>query len=263
MNTPQTPPPVDEDAHAADAPHAPSHQTAEGFHRFAEVASVYLFALLWALTMWMMGSILYSEGYLWVLIFVLPLSWMASDVLTGLVHWMFDTYWTEETYFLGKAFVQPFREHHTLPRNICEHDLASTIGNSCILGVVVQLIVLLTLLIFDVSALGASIMIWALMSFAGAALTNVFHKWAHAEENPAWIRLLQRTGLILSPEHHDVHHASPHDTYYCITNGWMNPVLDRLRFWRALEWCLRRVGVRPDEEVQAELRQQQQQQQPG
>lgn len=32
----------------------------------------------------------------------------------------------------------------------------------------------------------------------------------------AW---LQRCRLILSKKHHDIHHASPYDTYYCITAG--------------------------------------------
>ena len=32
----------------------------------------------------------------------------------------------------------------------------------------------------------------------------------------AW---LQRRALILSKKHHDIHHASPYDTYYCITAG--------------------------------------------
>jgi hypothetical protein len=28
-------------------------------------------------------------------------------------------------------------------------------------------------------------------------------------------------------EHHDIHHESPYDTYYCITTGFWNPLLDR------------------------------------
>ena len=32
--------------------------------------------------------------------------------------------------------------------------------------------------------------------------TNQFHKWAHTKNPAAWVRLLQRAGLILSPEHH-------------------------------------------------------------
>jgi hypothetical protein len=49
--------------------------------------------------------------------------------------------------------------------------------------------------------------------------TNQFHKWAHAEPPPAFAVWLQRNRVMLSKEHHDVHHESPHDTYYCITMG--------------------------------------------
>ena len=65
--------------------------------------------------------------------------------------------------------------------------------------------------------------------------TNQFHKWAHTKNPAGWVRLLQRAGLILSPEHHAVHHAAPRDKYYCITVGWMNPLLDKIRFFRFLE----------------------------
>ena len=30
----------------------------------------------------------------------------------------------------------------------------------------------------------------------------------------------------------------PHDTHYCITVGWMNPILNKLRFFRAMEWVV-------------------------
>jgi hypothetical protein len=33
----------------------------------------------------------------------------------------------------------------------------------------------------------------------------------------------------------------PHDKYYCITVGWMNPILQWLRLFRALEWSIRLV----------------------
>jgi len=60
---------------------------------------------------------------------------------------------------------------------------------------------------------------------------------------------MQRAGLILSPEHHAIHHAAPQDKYYCITVGWMNPVLERLRFFRILEAIIGRLvpgALRPD-----------------
>ena len=53
----------------------------------------------------------------------------------------------------------------------------------------------------------------------------------------AW---LQRRALILSKKHHDIHHASPYDTYYCITAGFWNPLLDRIRFYERTERLIRR-----------------------
>jgi len=48
----------------------------------------------------------------------------------------------------------------------------------------------------------------------------------------AW---LQRCRLILSKEHH----ASPYDTYYCITVGFWNPLLDWTQLFEGIEKPLR------------------------
>lgn len=56
----------------------------------------------------------------------------------------------------------------------------------------------------------------------------------------AW---LQSRGVILSQEHHDIHHAIPYDTYYCITVGFWNPLLDQTRFFERTERLLR--GILP------------------
>ncbi|MEM6732794.1 MAG: fatty acid desaturase CarF family protein, partial [Myxococcota bacterium] len=39
-------------------------------------------------------------------------------------------------------------------------------------------------------------------------------------------------------EHHEVHHTAPHTRNYCITCGVMNPVLERVRFFRFAERVL-------------------------
>jgi sterol desaturase/sphingolipid hydroxylase (fatty acid hydroxylase superfamily) len=57
---------------------------------------------------------------------------------------------------------------------------------------------------------------------------------------PAFVLQLQRTGLILSKEHHDIHHESPYDTYYCITVGVWDPLFDRTRFFDRTERLIRR-----------------------
>jgi hypothetical protein len=45
-----------------------------------------------------------------------------------------------------------------------------------------------------------------------AFLTNQFHKWAHMDTPPTFVGWLQAWGVILSREHHDIHHESPYDT---------------------------------------------------
>ena len=63
--------------------------------------------------------------------------------------------------------------------------------------------------------------------------------------------------LILSPEHHSVHHSAPRDKYYCITVGWMNPLLEKVRFFRFCEAVISRVHPRalrphPDDRPQSD-----------
>ena len=68
-----------------------------------------------------------------------------------------------------------------------------------------------------------------LIAFALALFgTNLFHKWAHSTEVPRLVGWLQKCHLILNPARHGVHHTPPNKTAYCVTSGWMNPLLDRI-----------------------------------
>ena len=83
----------------------------------------------------------------------------------------------------------------------------------------------------------------ALCGFAAGALgTNLFHKWAHAEQAPSIVRWLQRRRLILSPDAHRVHHRT-YTGGYCVTSVWLNAVLDVVNFFgraeRAIRWLQR------------------------
>jgi len=72
----------------------------------------------------------------------------------------------------------------------------------------------------------------------GSFGTNLFHKWAHEPNPPVVVRWLQRSRLILGPERHQ-HHHSDYSRGFCVTSGWMNPVLDALGFFPRLERVVR------------------------
>jgi plasmanylethanolamine desaturase len=215
-------------------------------HRALEVASIGFVFISLALLAARIGRVAWDSHALWGLGTAALTGYLAADFISGFVHWAGDTIGDAQTPIFGPNFVTPFRYHHVDPQEITRHDFIETNGNNCI--VVVPVLALL--LMVTPRATG-----WFFFSCTAVAFTcwfvfctNQFHKWAHQDQPAGWVRALQRAGLILSPEHHAIHHASPQDKAYCITVGWMNPLLDRLSFFRAPESLIRWLAptaVRP------------------
>lgn len=160
---------------------------------------------------------------------------VASDFASGLVHWMFDTWGSVETPLIGKLAIRTFRHHHVDAKAITRHDFIETNGHNFTLSLpVVTLGVICvrpaTATLFEVFV-GMALL--SLAFFNGA--TSQIHKWAHTDQPPATVRLLQRAQLIISPERHAAHHAAPHTRSYCITVGWLNGPLRAIRFFETLE----------------------------
>jgi plasmanylethanolamine desaturase len=68
----------------------------------------------------------------------------------------------------------------------------------------------------------------------GVIMTNQLHKWAHMPTVPRVVAFAQRRGLVLSKQHHAVHHSGAYDRNYCITSGRLDVLLNRfvlLRKW--------------------------------
>lgn len=170
---------------------------------------------------------------------------LVADFLSGLVHALCDNLGSVDTPIVGQKFIRSFREHHTDPLDMTRGDLIRVNADNVLACLPILIPCVLWL---DVgSHLLLSTFLLALMGFV--VVTNQIHKWAHMAEVPGPVRWLQRHQLVLSPEHHRVHHTPPYSSHYCITSGITNPFLTRIGFWPALlrlcRWLGRFIGGSP------------------
>ena len=156
--------------------------------------------------------------------------WLLADFVSGVVHWAEDSYGTEYTPVIGRWIVRPNLLHH--------RDASAFVDKSWLASS------------WDLAAVGVAVL--AIAGLAGAltwhvglfvllgANANQFHKWNHMRHSrvPLAIRVLQRMRLLQSSRHHAQHHRGTKDSHYCVITEVLNPVLDGLGFWRALEKAL-------------------------
>lgn len=158
--------------------------------------------------------------------------YLAADLLAGIVHWLADTYGSPHTPLVGPTLIYGFREHHDAPEKILQHDFVETNGAAAAAAIPVAALALT----LSATAPAALFMKTALAALTLAVVaTNQLHKWAHTTHPPTAVRVLQRLRLILRPEAHARHHTTPFRTHYCITTGWLNGPLERLRVFAEVE----------------------------
>lgn len=221
------------------------------FQRRLRVIAFVLFTLLssYYLTLLIRDFQFVLLGYVFLAFFLAILS---IDFLSGLLHWAADTWGTVEWPLVGKSIIQSFRLHHTDQKGITRHDFIETNGDVTIVAVLAQILGLVLLQFYMLHYFLLSY--FAFLSIIGQ-MTNQFHKWAHQDKVPRFISFLQKYHIILSPEHHGVHHTTPHERYYCITFGWLNPFLTVIYFFPFLEKMITLfTGLQPRVDVQASQR---------
>ncbi|KAG8223253.1 hypothetical protein J437_LFUL001529 [Ladona fulva] len=191
---------------------------------------------------------------------------------------LYSTSFYHNFVFILKAFIRPFREHHIDPTSITRHDFIETNGDNFMLTIPFLALItwdfltlpedqlqhkfswicylfLLAIFVamtnqsrmFDKMTLGIFFHLVSHCFLAYNTNTTPIHKWSHTYFGlPGWVVWLQDHRLILPRRHHRTHHVAPHETYFCITTGWLNWPLEKLHFWPALEWMIQSLtGCRP------------------
>lgn len=170
----------------------------------------------------------------------------AADLASGLLHWAFDTWFNEEITFLRRMVLQ-VREHHVYPNRIFHISFRHDAGTLSWIALLVTVPAVLGAVLSG-GALGRFVALAAVVFNVLLVTMLEFHKCGHRVRQPRWIRLLQKTGLLLSTRHHSRHHVGNHDFNYCLINGWADRTLGRLGLFRALEWTIARwTGARPQQ----------------
>jgi hypothetical protein len=166
---------------------------------------------------------------------------LITDFLSGIFHWLEDTYGDENTPIVGKYVVAPNILHHFEPRAFTQSPF---LKRSRSLWVVVALVMLTVWLV------GAMSPFWVWVGLFGA-FSNEVHVWSHRtpRENGPFITALQKWGIPQTPRHHAVHHTDPKRETFCVLTNLVNPVLDKTKFFRKVEWVISNlfgIDPRPD-----------------
>lgn len=221
------------------APYTPSEVR---FHLVGAVLNgmVTLGGLVWLIATWRENSLAWP----WILLAILA-GFYTADLVSGLLHWAFDTWFDEDINFLRRMVLQ-VREHHVYPNRIFHISFLHDAGTLSWIALILTTPPILWAILSNAGP-AAGFTILAVVIFDVLLVTMLaFHKCGHRARQPFWIRVLQRSGLLLSVNHHSQHHLGNHDYNYCLINGWADRTLGRLGLFRGLEWLIARwSGAQP------------------
>lgn len=158
---------------------------------------------------------------------------LIADFLTGLFHWIEDTYSTKNWPFnIGVHNI----EHHKQPGLMGRMGTFITRNSiPCALALIGAPVLWF---------LGIPIM-YVLMIAGLAALGNEVHAWNHRANNNLIITYLQEAGLVQTKQQHSKHHKYPYNVCYCTLTNLVNPIVDYFKVWAKMEAVLLKIGVKP------------------
>jgi len=166
-----------------------------------------------------------------------------ADFLSGLFHWIEDTYLD---YCINIPILKDISKgnemHHYFPRAILKNSYFQNIQITTIITTIVYIIIYLLNknLLFDYKYL-------FLILFIFSSISPIIHRFSHMREceKDPFILFLQNIGIITSNEHHKMHHIDS-DLKYCINTPYLNMILDSIYFWRIIEFFIFIIsGLKP------------------
>lgn len=176
----------------------------------------------------------------WISIFAMGI--FVADVVSGVLHWTFDTWFDVHSEALRRMVIS-VRRHHLYPKEVLLMHFWEDAGVLSWFGalLVVPPLVANLLLRAAPSTLrfcitGASVVASLLVAFM-----LEFHKLGHRYARSRLLVAAQRLGLLLSPDHHGKHHRGNHDRNYCLINGIADRTLGAIGLFRWLERAVHAV----------------------
>lgn len=223
------------------------------------------------LTLSLAGNLAFAlrDPSLWM-IPALIAGWYVADMLSGLVHMTMDYFparlgvGLDRLYFYRgsrasddyqrlfrasmarlnpfEKLVYDFKNHHPRPHALGRRTMWRQIGSTVIAGSLpLSLLLNATCLLWPVPGWA---MTGALSLLIGGTFAQYFHGTLHRDDNPWIIHAMRRTGLLMTPAAHQVHH----DTLkrdFATNSGWSNALLNPVfRFAYGRGW-LRDEGLEP------------------
>jgi hypothetical protein len=157
---------------------------------------------------------------------------LAVDLISGVLHWSEDTWLAPgRSKLLDRFIVKDNIDHHRKPGGIRAGNYWATNQVCIVLAAIAGAILVAT----RVDAWQA----YAIVALASQS--NQVHLWAHSSTPPRPVEWLQSIGLLQSRAMHAQHHKNPYASNFCTMTNYLNPLLDGIGFWRALEtaivWC--------------------------
>jgi hypothetical protein len=223
-----------------------------------------LFALSLLLNLWFAGV----PDWRWIpAVFA---AWYLADLLSGLTHMymdyrpctpgigldrMFHYSGSRESdeYQALRAEVLPrispferlvydFKNHHPRPDALGRRPFLVQIGSTIIFGAL-PFSILLNLLSVAI-AIPGWLMAGLVVLIIGSTLAQYFHGTLHRGDNPWMIRAMRRTGLLMTPQAHAIHHASLRRDFATNT-GWSNPLVNAVFRMATRRGWLTEAGLEP------------------